>query len=162
MRRIAEGSLTNLSDSTQEPLKPLFGSKGDPPYYDPNDLHVHVWKKGKLGIEDNPKIPTYAKGKLSIRSCIYCKLCHMIKDPFQSNIGSNRDIVEDIILIKDNNQGKDSYTVVREGCGGPFPPLFIKRIESTNNVQTIEHKNSKLFHEKEGIFDDYVELVEWG
>jgi hypothetical protein len=156
MRRVADGSLTNLSDSTQEPLKPLFGSKGAPPYYDPNDLHVHVWKRGKLGIEDNPKIPTYAKGKLSVKSCIYCKLCHMIKDPFQSSIGSNRDFVEDIILIKNVNEYNDCYSPIERDYIAT--PLVIERIIPTTPIKTIDYNNSKLFHEKEGIFDDYVEI----
>lgn len=93
MKRIT----TNLNETTFESLKPLFGSKGNPPYYDPNDLHSHVWKKGKLGLEDNAKVATYVKGKLVVKDCVYCKICHTVKDPFQSTIGSNRDIVTDII-----------------------------------------------------------------
>lgn len=57
-------------------LKPLFGTRGQPPFYDPNDLHVHVWHKGKLGIEDDPKSSIYSKVKLNIRDCVYCKICH--------------------------------------------------------------------------------------
>ena len=89
--------ITVPEEETFDSLKPLFGSKGKPPYYDPNDLHTHIWKRGKLGIEDNPKVPTYSKSKLVIRDCTYCKICHMIRDPFQSTVGNNRDIVDDII-----------------------------------------------------------------
>jgi len=60
MKRIKESSSNDLKSSVFDSLKPLYGSKANGPFFDPNDLHAHVWKKGKLGVEDNPKIPTYS------------------------------------------------------------------------------------------------------
>lgn len=156
MKRISHGSSTSLNESAFESLKPLYGSKGNPPYYDPNDLHVHVWKKGKLGLEDNPKIRTYAKNKLTIKDCVYCKICHMIKDSFQSTVSSNRDIVDDII-IPSISTSKSDYKIIEPvdiKC-----PFEIKKIQ-TRELKVPEIINQKLFHKREGIFEDYVEIVE--
>lgn len=158
MKRITQGSSTSLNETAFESLKPLFGSKGNPPYYDPNDLHAHVWKKGKLGLEDNPKIPTYAKGKLNIRDCVYCKICHMIQDSFQSTIGSNRDIVTDIICVVNTEPGIESKTgykiiepvVVEHKFEIKDVPKHIKYIP--------EEVCQKLFHKQEGVFGEYVEV----
>jgi len=152
MKRITQGSSTSLNETAFESLKPVFGSKGNPPYYDPNDLHSHVWKKGKLGIEDNPKNPTYAKGKLIIRDCVYCKICHTIKDSFQSTVGSNRDVVTDIICIIESSQISD-YKIIE--------PIIEKQVFELKKATSIERNqpkvvNQTLFHQKEGIFDDYV------
>jgi hypothetical protein len=97
MKRIYQTSETFKSTPDTDSLKPLFGTKAEPPYYDPNDLHVHIWKNGKLGLEDNPKKSTYAKGKLVIKNCIYCRICHQEKDKFQSTEGLNKDVLKDVL-----------------------------------------------------------------
>jgi hypothetical protein len=152
MKRI----ISNITDN--ESTKPVFGSKGNPPFYDPNDLHAHVWKKGKLAIEENPKVPTYSKSKLSIRSCVYCKICHTIKDSFQSCIGDNKDIVEDIITVKSSQKG-ESYKLINSGAA-PYTEIIIRDIDiyETGLERVSEQDNipSCLFHSHEGIFDDYV------
>ncbi len=155
MKRINKGSSSTLNEAIFESLKPLYGSKGDPPYYDPNDLHVHTWKKGKLGLEDNPKIKTYAKGKLSIRDCVYCKSCHKIKDSFQSTVGSNIDIVDDIIMPSFINVISD------------YTPVKFYEIEHQLKIEKAPEKiinsiptntSQKLFHNREGIFNNYVSI----
>jgi hypothetical protein len=154
MKRITQGSSTSLNEPAFESLKPLFGSRGNPPYYDPNDLHAHVWKKGKLGLEDNPKVHTYAKGKLTIKDCVYCKICHMIKDSFQSTVSNNRDIIDDIIRIAECNQNSD-YKIIEPTeikC-----TLEIKQVPKNERVVP-KNINPKLFHKQEGVFNDYVEV----
>jgi hypothetical protein len=157
MKRIIQEYSTNLNETAFESLKPLYGTKGNPPYYDPNDLHAHIWKKGKLGIEDNPKIPTYAKGKLVIKDCVYCKICHLVQDSFQSTVGQNRDIVIDIIKVSDDQQIKsnDGYKIIK-------PIQDICKFE-LYDVPEYEQKfpkkiNQKLFHNQEGVFEEYVKV----
>lgn len=85
------------TEETTEALKPLFGTDAEPPFYDPNDLHVHNWYYGKLGIEEDPRIPTFSKNKMSVKNCVYCKVCHKIKLDFQSSVSLNKDIVKDLL-----------------------------------------------------------------
>jgi len=154
MKRITQGSSVSLNETVFESFKPLYGSKGNPPYYDPNDLHAHVWKKGKLGLEDNPKVHTYAKGKLSIQDCVYCKICHTKKDSFQSTVSSNKDIVDDIIRISEGVQNSD-YRIIE-----PVDSKYVIVLSSINKTEHLVPKNIKqsLFHKVEGIFNDYVEI----
>lgn len=81
-------------------LKPVFNltNRSNPPYYDPIDLHIHNFKDGKLGLVENPKVPTFNNGKINIKNCIYCKVCHMTKDPFQSTVCNNKDLITDILF----------------------------------------------------------------
>lgn len=156
MKRITQGSSASLNETVFESLKPLYGSRGNPPYYDPNDLHAHVWKKGKLGLEDNPKLPTYAKGKLVIKDCVYCKVCHMIKDSFQSTVGDNRDIVTDIIRIFDHDKKiPEGYRII-EPVEGECKFEIKKEVEHKRPL--VKEINQKLFHKQEGLFDDYVKV----
>jgi len=157
MKRIVQENNKVNTSETFESLKPLYGSKGNPPYYDPNDLHAHIWKKGKLGIEDNPKIPTYAKGKLAIKDCVYCKICHLVKDSFQSTVGSNKDVVDDILLQK-LEETRCSYI--------PLTPEVIKKsveiikvIRKNEYNSPLEEIHEMIFYGQEGIFGDYVEIT---
>lgn len=163
MKRITQGSSVSLNETAFESLKPLYGTRGNPPYYDPNDLHSHTWKKGKLGIEDNPKISTYAKGKLIIKDCVYCKICHIIKDSFQSTVGENRDIVTDLINVISHGEESENGN-----CGGGVSYIIIEPVEekysaeikgvNTREKYRPEKINSRLFHTLEGIFNDYIEI----
>jgi hypothetical protein len=157
MKRITQGSSTSLNETAFESLKPLYGTRGNPPYYDPNDLHAHVWKKGKLGLEDNPKVPTYAKGKLNIRDCVYCKVCHMIQDSFQSTVGQNRDIVTDIIKVSGMREGcgNESYKIIEPDVG---ECKFVLECAPKLQKKVPKEINQKLFHKKEGVFGEYVEV----
>ncbi len=152
MKRINQGS---SNETAFESLKPLYGTRGNPPYYDPNDLHSHIWKKGKLGLEDNPKIATYAIGKLTIKDCVYCKVCHMVKDSFQSTVGGNRDIVTDLIRITESGQTTD-YKII-EPIEEKYP-LELKKIVEQKRVVVPVKINQNLFHRNEGIFDDYTTI----
>lgn len=155
MKRITQGSTTSLNDPAFESFKPLYGTKGNPPFYDPNDLHSHVWKKGKLGIEENPKIPTFTKGKLNIKDCIYCKICHITKDSFQSSVGNNRDIVDDIIQIKQPDS-KSEYIIIEPNIINDNINI---QILSKQEIIIPKNINQKLFHNQEGIFNNYIEVV---
>jgi hypothetical protein len=156
MKRITQGSSTSLNETAFESLKPLYGTRGNPPYYDPNDLHAHVWKKGKLGLEDNPKVPTYAKGKLNIKDCVYCKVCHLIQDSFQSTVGQNRDIVTDIIKVSGCGPTVDTSYKIIEPVKIECKFEFDKVPKKQNNVP--KEINQKLFHRQEGVFGEYVEV----
>lgn len=158
MKRISQGSSTSLNDPNFQSLKPLFGTKGNPPYYDPNDLHVHVWKRGKLGIEDDPKVPTYAKGKLVIKDCVYCKICHTIKNSFQNTV--TKDVVDDIIHCEDAVQVDKGYKIVHNLVTNlvtiPFTIEEVCEISSTipNYVDT----TTNLFHNDKEEFNEYVTI----
>jgi len=159
MKRIKGSSSTNLNETTFDSLKPIYGSKGNPPYYDPNDLHTHVWKKGKLGIEDNPKIPTYSNAKMTIKDCVYCKICHVIKDSFQSTISNNRDIVEDMITIPPDILSSDYKIIPANYVKSKIFMTDIAKIDTTK-IDTTKIDTNKLFHKPTGIFDDYVTIGE--
>lgn len=140
--------------------KPLYPSNGTPPFYDPNDLHTHIWKIGKLGIEDNPKIPTYADGKIDIKDCVYCKICHTIKDTFQSTVGTDIDTVTDIIKVIDNkndNNNNIEETIFSDTINMPveFVVNIVTPVDTTKQTKlNYEH----LFHKPEGIFDNYLTI----
>ncbi len=141
-------------------LKPTFGSRGQPPFYDPNDLHAHVWHKGKLGTEDDPKSPIYNKDKLSIRDCVYCKICHKIQDNFQSTVGDNKDIVENTlesVLEEVETPGyhvNSAHNMNEEVNLTPLVPL-------DPLVPKILVNNERLFLASEGIIDgNYVKVTE--
>ncbi len=158
MKRINQESSTSLNESAFESLKPLYGTKGNPPYYDPNDLHVHIWKKGKLGLEDNPKIRTYAKGKLTVKDCVYCKICHLTKDLFQSTVSSNMDIIDDILMPPLCTQNTDYKIIENNEIHVPFviTKAIQKETKAPNDISSFQN----LFHKNEGILDDYVEVVD--
>ena len=146
-------------DSICDSLKPLFGSRGQPPFYDPNDLHSHVWHKGKLGIEDDPKVPTYSKSKINIRDCVYCKVCHTIKDSFQSTVGKNRDVVEDDFetVLKFTPKETYDFISVENNEEVKMVPLEIEKTEEEVKTKPV---NERLFLNTEGIFNNYVEVTE--
>jgi hypothetical protein len=136
-------------------IKPLYGSKGRPPYYDPNDLHSHVWHNGKLGIEDNPKIPTYSKNKMNIKDCTYCKICHKIKDPFQSTVGKNIDIVNDLLVNPFEEINKsESYN---NTYSDPITCIKFK-LNTEPRIFKKGSANERLFLKPEGIFNNYIKV----
>lgn len=147
----------NKREVEYDSLKPLFGSGGQPPFYDPNDLHAHIWHNGKLAIEDNPKIPTYSKSKINIRSCIYCKICHKVKDSFQSTVGKNKDIVQNNLPIILEEHEKTSYEFIEKEYINEFS---IELVKSEKNKETKKQLNERLFLKPEGIFNNYVEIVD--
>lgn len=140
-------------------LKPLYGTEGSPPFYDPNDLHVHTWKKGLLGLGDDPKVPTCASGKLTIKECVYCKICHLVKDQFKSTVGSNVDLVDDIILVEQHIF--DDYTLSKQkNCRDIHVPALIVQsaqfgTQPKKSYQFVD-PTSNLFRKSEGIFNNYV------
>jgi hypothetical protein len=151
MRRI------ETPDNSYESLKPLFGSKGHPPFYDPNDIHVHVWKKGKLGIEDNPKVSTFSKEKMSIKNCVYCKICHKIDNKFESNVKNNTTNVNDI--VNRPKIGSNSY-IIKPNVSELSTDVYISPLEYISRVENINGCNSKLFHDPEHNFKSFVKVVE--
>lgn len=138
-------------------LKPLFGTYGNPPFYDPNDLHEHIWIYGKLTCEEDPKVPTYNTSKIKIQNCLYCKFCHKVKYNFKSSIGDNKDIDTSLksMLIE---KPPASYNIIHTEYSSSvkvdlviednkpivtFPKskyehLFVKNSESPKNYVTIE------------------------
>jgi len=136
-------------------LKPLFQSGGQPPFYDPNDLHSHIWKKGKLANEDNPKNPEYSKEKMNIKDCVYCIVCHKIKDTFQSSVSSSKDSDNCLFIKKKitNNcyQTISSNTTLRE--------TVVKEIVNNKATEVNIKGYRNLFHEPEGIFENYYTFI---
>ena len=132
-------------------LKPIFGSGGSPPFYDPNDIHEHIWKKGKLGIEDDPKRATFSKEKMSIRDCTYCKICHKIKNE-QKLVLNSKNTVDDILFINKQNTTVSYKPIINYVVNTILLEKINKDKEEAVNVSV----NKILFHEQEGIFDNYV------
>jgi len=150
---------TKAPQREYDALKPVFGSRGQPPFYDPNDLHVHVWHKGKLGNEDNPKSPIYNKAKLNIRDCVYCKICHKIKENFQSTVGENRDVVENMLepVVK-QKESEDYQCIVPKPNVEDLPSLEEVPLTPSPTPSNKE-LNQRLFLNPEGVFDDYVKVL---
>ena len=83
----------------------------------------------------------------------------MVKDSFQSTVSNNRDIVDDIISILDDASVRDNNDVGYK----IIEPVETKYAFEIKNVAKIEKPfpkniNQKLFHQTEGIFNDYVEV----
>ena len=149
---------SSTKEKEYDALKPSFGSRGQPPFYDPNDLHVHVWKKGKLGNEDDPKSPTYSKAKLNIRDCVYCKICHKIRGKFQSTVGDNKDIVENMMEPVIQSRPALNYEVIKPDLVEEEVPLT-EEVKCKNKEVRKYKVNERLFLESEGVFNNYVKVV---
>lgn len=141
-----------IEESNEHPiLKPVFGTVAEGPFYDPNDLHVHNWYFGKLGIEEDPKNPTFSKNKMSVKSCVYCKVCHKIRLDFQSSVSSNKDIVQDTLYDVFKSKFVDDYTPSTTN------KIEIKIHECKNEDKVYETNiNDRLFIKTEKVFDNYV------
>ena len=65
-------------------LKPLIGTVGRAPFYDPYDTHIHIWVSGTIPSAQNSKnkytmaVPKQFTGR-------YCKVCHEVKHPFYNS-----------------------------------------------------------------------------
>lgn len=150
MKRIIEESVE------YETLKPVFGTRADAPFYDPNDLHVHNWYYGKLGIEEDPKVPTFSKSKMFLKNCTYCKVCHKIKLEFQSTVSNNKDIVSDTLYDVFDSKFTEDYIP----STNQLIEINIKQItDSDKHVKTGEISEN-LFIKTDGIYNDYVVVKE--
>jgi hypothetical protein len=118
-------------------LKPLLGTCGEPPFYDPNDLHEHIWQNGKLTSEEDPKIQTYNTSKIKIQNCIYCKICHKVKYNFKSSIGDNKDIDTSLksILVE---KSPISYSIIHSESS---PSVTIDLVTEDNKSHVIFPKS---------------------
>jgi hypothetical protein len=144
------------SEIVSESLKPVFNTSvsfDQAPFYDPNDLHVHNWTQGKLGLEEDPKVPTFSKNKLNVKNCVYCKLCHKIKLNFQGSVSSNRDCVKDALYDVFASKFEEAYE----------PETNTKRGESLiiigepeSQVMKRDFINEKLFTKIDKIEREYV------
>jgi hypothetical protein len=146
MKRI----LTPTPDDNFTSLKPLFGSNSSPPFYDPNDIHRHVWKKGLLGIEDNPKIPTFSKEKINIKECTYCIICHKINKRFVSNLTKKTEILKDIVVK--NNIHVFSYKI----RNGSNEPEIVATLTSNINKIYVPEDHPNMYHKSKEIFNEYI------
>ncbi len=159
--------------------KPLFDNfrnyQVPSPFYDPNNLHVHLWKVGKLGVEEDPKNPEYSKEKINIKNCTYCTICHMIKNKYNSNISGNRNKHGDV-HINDNNYTpkyspmitKTSINSVNGAIGTSINSVngAIGTSISMNDIGLVNTNTATatsgtaisdtiFFQKREGIFDNY-------
>lgn len=67
--------------------KPLYGTPDSrAPYYDPHNLHVHVWTFGTLQTTlESHSNPYYARQNKEYRGN-YCKVCHQTNNRFHQNL----------------------------------------------------------------------------
>lgn len=73
-------------------LKPEYAvSNNRGPYWDPHDIHVHIWVRGTIHSVENHK-KRYSNGDPKPYTGIYCKVCHEIKIPFAQDLQDNMPI----------------------------------------------------------------------
>jgi hypothetical protein len=153
MKRIS----TPAPDENFNSLKPLIGTSGNPPFYDPNDVHVHIWKKGKLGVEDDPKIPTYSKEKINIRTCEYCKICHKIGKKFisSSNLSKSNEILKDYIR-KNEETITDNYIIQNNH----YEKIINVQILPDNCyiLPQVSPIKNKMFKDKREVYNNCIKL----
>ena len=85
--KVAKGVSKKKEDvSKKGVLKPEYGlvSNARAPYWDPHDIHIHVWTRGTIRAEEN-HLSKYTK-KAKPYTGIYCKICHEIKIPFAQDL----------------------------------------------------------------------------
>lgn len=157
MKRITEDNSDQYGEQYNKKeyniLKPLIGTKAEPPFYDPNNIHCHIWKKGKLAIEDNPNIPTYAKDKINIKTCIYCKICHKVKDGYKCNVYKQKDVIQDIILTSNPRQ---SYSIIKYNRDEECKDIDIIDLIKTPN--TYDKITSNIFQIEKKEISNYITI----
>lgn len=155
MKRIS----TPAPDENFNSLKPLIGTSGNPPFYDPNDVHIHVWKKGILGVEDDPKIPTYSREKVNIRTCEYCKICHKISKKFISNINKKNEILKDFIR-KNEEVVIDNYIIQNSHNEKKINVQIIPDTQNTHNLlPPVSPIINKMFKDKQELYKNYAKII---
>lgn len=154
MKRIS----TPAPDENFNSLKPLIGTSGNPPFYDPNDIHVHVWKKGMLGIEDNPKIPTYSKEKINIRNCEYCKICHLINKKFVSDVNKKHITLKDYIE-KPTNVPNVNYIIKNTHISSPINVEINKEIKETKETKFPNINYNLMFKIDNKQLTEYIKII---
>ncbi len=95
--------MKKITNNQEKPIY-SYNSLDSPPFYDPNDLHVHIWIKGNLLKNEDPKSPYYSNELLSTIECVYCKICHQIKNQFINKMSNNVDIVKDEFVLKNKEK----------------------------------------------------------
>ncbi len=134
-------------------LKPIFGKKGDPPFYDPNDLHCHVWQYGQLLYNENPKSPYYSKN-LVMRDCEHCIFCHTIKNNFESKVYLNLDTYDE---IKHKTQ-VETYKPLNVKCDNYDNQIIISEGISAKQINNHEI-NQKLYHNNNENLKEYDTFI---
>ena len=84
---IAKKKKVHVVDMRTRQKKPLYGSPNTkPPYYDPHNLHVHIWTRGTLQTTlESHANAYYARENKEYRGN-YCKVCHETNNRFQQNL----------------------------------------------------------------------------
>ncbi len=121
--------------------KPLIDTKGNAPFYDPDDIHVHIWKYGKISSEEDPKKINISSNKLFIKECFYCKICHTIQNKFESNVfslRSNSTITNNDNYIIDNKHTDEE--------------IIIEDVKEKEEYK-IDLSHDKIFHKDNNNYD---------
>ena len=77
-----------------------------PPYYDPFELHIHIWRHGCIPSVENGRKRFFNKKRKEF-SGRYCVVCHNIDDSNQISNIESKDVLPDDIL--DLNEAMLSY-----------------------------------------------------
>ena len=161
-------------------LKPIYnGSRfsrsfeDSGPYYDPLDIHVHVYKNLQTSAQNHMEpvmkinnIESKAsniESKASIEDCEYCIICHKANPKISLSTSKIRSIHD----LESFKQTKETSSIEA--------PCFLNSVKISSmsldyiNKQLalqvvapkqplIPYTNSKLFMENEGIFQNYVKI----
>ena len=77
----------HVVDMRTRKKKPLYGTPNAvPPFYDPHNLHVHIWTHGTLQTSlESHSNAYYARENKEYRGN-YCKICHETNNRFNQNL----------------------------------------------------------------------------
>lgn len=129
-------SVKKRSEFPKGPEKSVYGSsRGQAPYYDPHDNHVHVWTYGTLVNGPQNQKNRFCLGNPKSFTGRYCKVCHEVKYPFYQT--------SDISALRG-----DPYYVrnLREA-------MRMLRDKQSDNYGVLISKMEKLFVGSERFFD---------
>jgi hypothetical protein len=152
-----------LAQSTEKTgLKPVYGSRGESPFYDPYDAHIHKWTSGVLLAIQDHKDPGYKQNEANIdrnsntyKIRKYCTICHELlpTNSFSKTSGTTISSINKLDPLTE-----ETYENIE--LGYDFSNVFdmFENKESTRTGKNITNSINRenLFSPREGLFCDYV------
>jgi ribosomal protein L33 len=137
-------------------LKPVYGSAGESPFYDPYDAHVHKWTKGVILTVQDHKDPGYKSSQNpenAFKMRKYCTVCHELEKT--STISTTTTTTMNSI---DKLDPIDKKHVLHNDLNLNFSNFQLSPNEDFKNSEEtfINEYRDNLFTPKEGIYKNYV------
>lgn len=138
-------------------LKPVYGSGGEPPFYDPYDAHIHKWKTGVVLTVQDHKDPGYKSSQNpdnSFKIRKYCTVCHELEklSTISTTVSTT---INSIDKLKPNEENK----VLHNELSLNFSNFEVSPNEdfvSKKEAIVLNKYRDDLFTPKEGIYKNYV------